>query len=90
MPGRGQHWKEGGLNDDTVTSADIKDGDITEADLDSALTAKVNAGGHEILEEGASLPARGRLDFVGAGVVASDGIEDTLVSKCGNCVLGDG
>ncbi len=77
MPGRGQPWKEGGHIDDTITGDDVKDGSITEADLDSALAVKVNSGGHEILEEGGSLPQRGRLDFVGAGVVASDGIEDT-------------
>ncbi len=78
MPGRGQPWKKGGHIDDTIDSGDISDGTIQEADLDSALQAKVNtSGGHEILEEGGSLPQRARLDFVGAGVVASDGIEDT-------------
>lgn len=71
MPGRGQYWKKGGLVDETVK----------EEDLSLALQSKVNAvgAGHEILDEGSSLPARGRLDFKGAGVVASDGIEDTTV-----------
>jgi len=78
MPGRGQPWKKGGHVDDTIQSEDIEDGTIAEVDLDTALQAKVNsASGHEILDEGSSLPTRGRLDFVGAGVVASDGIEDT-------------
>ena len=35
MPGRGQYWKVGGINDLHVT----------EADLDTALQAKVNSGG---------------------------------------------
>lgn len=78
MPGRGTPWREGGHVDDTIVGDDIKDGSITEADLDSGVTAKLNSGGgHEILEEGASLPQRARLNFIGAGVVASDGIEDT-------------
>lgn len=78
MPGRGQPWKKGGHIDETIDTGDIVDGTIKEVDLDSALQAKVNSGGgHEILEEGGSLPQRARLDFVGAGVVASDGIEDT-------------
>ncbi len=33
MPSRGQHWKEGGLNDSTVTSADIKDGEVKAVDM---------------------------------------------------------
>lgn len=33
MPSRGQHWKEGGLNDSTVTSADVKDGEIKAVDM---------------------------------------------------------
>ncbi len=33
MPGRGQHWVEGGLVDSTVTSADIKDATIVAADI---------------------------------------------------------
>ncbi len=45
MPGRGDPWREGGHVDDTIISEDIKDGSISEADLDSALQAKVNSGG---------------------------------------------
>ena len=77
MPGRGQPWKLGKGVADRIGTKAIADGSITEADLDSALTTKVNSGGHEVLDEGSSLPQRARLDFVGAGVVASDGIEDT-------------
>lgn len=45
MPGRGDPWREGGHIDDTILSEDIKDGTITEADLDTALTDKINTGG---------------------------------------------
>jgi len=45
MPGRGQPWKEGGHVDSTILGEDIKAGTIEESDLDSALQAKVNAGG---------------------------------------------
>jgi len=69
MPGRGQPWKKGGLVDETVK----------EEDLSLALQAKVNAvgGGHAIQDEGTPLIQRANLNFKGAGVVASDGIEDT-------------
>ena len=68
MPGRGQYWKKGGLIDESVK----------EEDLSLALQAKVNsAGGHTIQDEGSPLTQRGNLNFIGAGVVASDGIEDT-------------
>jgi len=77
MPGRGNPWRKGGHVDDTIESADIAQGTIKEEDLDTALTAKVNAGGHTIQDEGTPLIDRGNLNFVGAGVVASDGIEDT-------------
>jgi len=79
MPGRGTPWRGAGQGKaDRIGEPDILDGSITEADLDSSVTAKLNStGGHEILDEGGSLPARGRLNFIGAGVVASDGIEDT-------------
>jgi len=45
MPGRGDPWREGGHIDETILGEDIKDGTISEADLDSSLQAKVNAGG---------------------------------------------
>lgn len=80
MPGRGQPWKGVGKgNPDRIGSGAIADGSITEADLDSSVTAKLNtAGGHVIKDEGGvALPQRANLDFVGDGVVASDGIEDT-------------
>lgn len=80
MPGRGQPWKGVGKgNPDRIGSGAIKDGSITEADLNSSVTAKLNStGGHVIKDEGGvALPQRANLDFVGDGVVASDGIEDT-------------
>ncbi|MEE9409700.1 MAG: hypothetical protein V3V41_02105 [Candidatus Heimdallarchaeota archaeon] len=45
MPGRGNPWQEGGAVDQTIVSQDIKDGSVSEVDLDSALQAKVNSGG---------------------------------------------
>jgi|8_EtaG_2_1085327.scaffolds.fasta_scaffold393595_1 hypothetical protein len=33
MPGRGRYWKEGGLKDSIITSADIKNATITAADI---------------------------------------------------------
>ena len=33
MPGRGRHWKVGGLKDSTVTSADIANATIVSADI---------------------------------------------------------
>jgi len=36
MPGRGRYWKSGGLVDSTVTSADIKNSEIVNADLSSS------------------------------------------------------
>lgn len=80
MPGRGTPWRGAGQGKaDRIGEPDILDGSITEADLDSGVTAKLNsAGGHVIKDEGgAGLPQRANLDFVGAGVTASDGIEDT-------------
>jgi len=91
MPGRGTPWRgvgkgkqdrigSGEIEDDSLLSEDIKDGTIKEIDLDTALQAKVNAvggGGHTIQDEGTPLTQRTNLNFVGTGVVASDGIEDT-------------
>jgi len=88
MPGRGTPWRKGkgkegriaehDIEDDSVESIDIKDGTIQEVDLDSALQAKVNlAGGHGIQDEGTPLPTKPNLNFIGAGVTASDGVEDT-------------
>ncbi len=46
MPGRGRPWRGVGQgNQDRIGTGAIADGSITEADLDSALQAKVNAGG---------------------------------------------
>ena len=46
MPGRGRPWRGVGQgNQDRIGSGAIADGSIQEADLDTALQAKVNAGG---------------------------------------------
>ncbi len=77
MPGRGTPWKEGGHIDETILGEDIKDGSISEADLDSALTSKVNQGGHDIQDEGTPIASQTNLNFIGAGVTAVFGAEDT-------------
>jgi hypothetical protein len=80
MPGRGQPWKGVGKgNPDRIGSGAIKDGSITEADLDSSVTSKLNSTGHVIQEEGTPLTQQSNLNFTGAGVVASVGGEDTTV-----------
>ncbi len=78
MPGRGQPWKGVGFgNPDRIGTGAIADGSITEADLDSNVTSKLNAGGHTIQDEGSPLTDRPTLDFVGAGVTATDDSENT-------------
>jgi hypothetical protein len=48
MPGRGKPWKGVGFgNPDRIGSGAISDGSITEADLDSAVVAKLNGGAWE-------------------------------------------
>lgn len=90
MPGRGTPWRfekgakdrigSADIKDDTITGADIKDLTITEADLDPAVTGKLNkTGGHTIQDEGTPLTQQSNLNFVGAGVVASVGGEDTTI-----------
>jgi len=94
MPGRGTPWRKGkgrkgrvaehDIEDDSVESIDIKDGTIQEVDLDSALQAKVNsASGHVIEDEGTPLAQRPNMNFIGAGVVASDDGETTNVTIAG-------
>ncbi len=83
MPSRGQPWKEGGLVDETVTSEDIKEGTIQLTDLESSLQATAGSGGHGIEDEGVPLTTRPTLNFVGAGVVASDDGEKTVVTVSG-------
>jgi len=85
MPGRGQPWKGVGFGvPDRIGTGAIADGSITEADLDSNVTSKLNSGGgHQIQDEGSPLTDRSELNFVGAGVVASDDGEKTVVTISG-------
>ena len=85
MPGRGQPWKGVGFGvPDRIGTEGIKDGSITEADLDSNVTSKLNSGGYDTVEEeGSPLTQRSELNFVGAGVVASDDGEKTVVTIAG-------
>ena len=81
MPGRGQPWKGVGKgNPDRIGTGAIADGSITEADLDTSLQSKVNAGGHGIEDEGSPLTDRPTLNFVGEGVTATDDGEKTVVT----------
>ena len=92
MPSRGAPWRgvgkgqqdrigTGEVKDDSLLSEDIKDGTIAEVDLNSALQAKVNStGGHVIEDEGTPLSQRPNMNFIGAGVTASDDGETTNVT----------
>jgi len=81
MPGRGRPWRGVGEgNPDRIGTGAIADGSITEADLNTALQSKVNAGGHGIEDEGSPLTDRPDLNFVGAGVTATDDGEKTVVT----------
>ncbi len=85
MPGRGRPWRGVGEgNPDRIGTGAIADGSITEADLDTNVTSKLNSGGgHQIQDEGTPLTDRTELNFVGAGVVASDDGEKTVVTIAG-------
>jgi len=95
MPSRGAPWRGVGqgqkdrigteeVKDDSLLSEDIKDGTIKEVDLDSALQAKVNtSGGHVIEDEGTPLSQRPNMNFIGAGVTASDDGETTNITIAG-------
>ena len=47
MPGRGQYWKEGGLPDSTVTTADVKDASIQSEDLSVFQSTEITGTGSE-------------------------------------------
>lgn len=47
MPGRGQPWKEDGLVDDTVVSADVKDSSLQSEDLSVFKSAEITGTGSE-------------------------------------------
>jgi len=87
MPGRGRPWKGVGEGvPDRIGTGAIADGSITEADLDSSVTSKLNSGsGYNTVEdEGTPLSQRSEINFVGTGVVASDDGEKTVVTIAGN------
>jgi hypothetical protein len=46
MPGRGRYWKEGGLNDSTITSADIKNASIVSADIKIFVSSEQTGNGN--------------------------------------------
>ena len=81
MPGRGQPWKVGGTPDNTITSADIKQGTIKLEDLHQEVLDELGGGGgHDIEDEGVPLPTEPTLNFVGAGVTATDSGGKTVVT----------
>lgn len=43
MPGRGRYWKQGGLNDSIITSAEIVDGTISTEDIANAAVTAVKS-----------------------------------------------
>ena len=63
MPGRGRPWRGVGEgNPDRIGTGAIADGSITEADLDTNVTSKLNSGGgHQIQDEGTPLTDRTEL-----------------------------
>lgn len=81
MPGRGTPWRGVGKGvPNRIGSPAIADGSITEVDLDSSVTAKLNsAGGHVIQDEGTPLTQQSKMNFTGAGVTATVGGEDTTI-----------
>jgi len=80
MPGRGRPWRGVGEgNPDRIGTGAIADGSITEADLDSSVASKLNQGGHAIQDEGTPLTQQANMNFVGDGVVATVGGENTTI-----------
>lgn len=45
MPSRGRYWKQGGLKDNVVTSADIKDASIVSADIKIFVSSEQTGNG---------------------------------------------
>lgn len=77
MPGRGVYWKVKSTN---------KNG-LTFDQLDPSLQSQIvgpGSGAHVIEEEGTPLPFQPNLNFVGAGVTATDGTGETIVTIPGN------
>ena len=98
MPGRGQYWKEGGLNDSIITSAEIKDDTIATADIATAAVTAVRSkifvsavlvgtGSAQTFAHGlGATPTKTLIGVVNFGAsVAVDVVEGTHTST--NCVV---
>jgi len=74
MPGRGNYWQKGGLPDETVTQDDI------DPDYRTTIEGGGGGGGHVIRDESVDLPDQPKLNFVGDGVLATNGEGETNVT----------
>jgi len=99
MPGRGTPWRfskgvkdrigSADIKDDEITTDDIKQGTIKLEDLDTEVTDAIAGAGDgvgydSIADEGGEiLPQRSEINFVGAGVVATDDTTRTTVTIAG-------
>lgn len=82
MPGRGEFWKVPGTNKDGVNFEQLT------TSLQNQITSGAAQTGHIIENEGTPLTQRLPLNFVGAGVVASDDGEKTVITIAGGAGLG--
>ena len=88
MPGRGRFWTEGGLNDSTVTSADIKDATIVAADINVFVSAELTGtGSAQTFNHGlGATPTKTVVGVINFGAsVAVDIVEGTHTST--DCVV---
>ncbi|MHA1740276.1 MAG: hypothetical protein ACTSWD_16925 [Candidatus Heimdallarchaeota archaeon] len=88
MPSRGQPWKEGGLNDSTVTGADIKDATIKAVDMAIFVSAEqVGTGSAQNIPHGLGVaPSKTLISVINFGAsVAVDAVEGTHTTT--NCVV---
>jgi len=88
MPGRGRFWTEGGLNDSTVTSADIKDATVAAADINIFVSAVlVGTGSAQTFNHGLGVvPSKTFLSVINFGAsTAVDVVEGTHTAT--DCVV---
>ena len=88
MPGRGRCWTEGGLNDSTVTSADIKDATVAAADINIFVSAVlVGTGSAQTFAHGlGATPTKTIVGVINFGAsVAVDVVEGTHTAT--DCVV---
>jgi hypothetical protein len=98
MPGRGRYWKQGGLNDSIITSAEIVDGTISTDDIANAAisavkskiftsTEQVGNGSAQNIAHGlGATPTKTIVSVHNFGAsVAVDAVEGTHTST--NCVV---